>query len=158
MGKFNRNENSGSGRDFGRSDFKRRDFGDRDRRREMHKAVCDECGRDCEVPFEPTSGKPVYCSDCFEKKDGARPATSRSFQDRGPRRPDFQRRSEPAVQNNMQFQGIENKLDRIIELLSIKSVKEDKKVETQPKEVKEIKVVTEKKPKTVKKKSPAKKK
>lgn len=33
--------------------------------RTMHPAVCSSCGRDTMVPFVPTSGKPVYCSDCF---------------------------------------------------------------------------------------------
>jgi len=36
--------------------------------REMHKAVCSECGKECEVPFQPTEGKPVFCRDCFAKK------------------------------------------------------------------------------------------
>jgi len=36
--------------------------------REMHKAVCAECGKDCEVPFKPTEGKPVLCKECFMKK------------------------------------------------------------------------------------------
>ncbi len=36
----------------------------------LHKATCDKCGRDCEVPFKPTKDKDVYCSKCF-KKDGA---------------------------------------------------------------------------------------
>ncbi|MBN2141719.1 DNA-directed RNA polymerase [Candidatus Woesearchaeota archaeon] len=36
--------------------------------REMHKAVCTECGAECEVPFKPTEGKPVLCRDCFAKK------------------------------------------------------------------------------------------
>jgi len=34
----------------------------------MYPAVCDKCGKPCEVPFKPTSGKPVYCSACFEGK------------------------------------------------------------------------------------------
>ena len=34
----------------------------------MHQATCDKCGKQCEVPFKPTSGKPVYCSACFEGK------------------------------------------------------------------------------------------
>lgn len=34
----------------------------------MTKVTCDSCGKECEVPFKPTSNKPVYCSDCFEKK------------------------------------------------------------------------------------------
>ncbi|MBW2991568.1 DNA-directed RNA polymerase [Candidatus Woesearchaeota archaeon] len=35
--------------------------------RTMHKAVCAECGVECEVPFEPTEGRPVYCKECFAK-------------------------------------------------------------------------------------------
>ena len=33
--------------------------------REMFEAVCAECGNACKVPFKPTEGKPVYCSECF---------------------------------------------------------------------------------------------
>ncbi|MEK6906521.1 MAG: CxxC-x17-CxxC domain-containing protein [Nanoarchaeota archaeon] len=32
---------------------------------EKHKAVCSKCKKDCEVPFKPTEGKPVYCRECF---------------------------------------------------------------------------------------------
>lgn len=39
----------------------------------MHDAVCDKCRKDCQVPFRPTGGKPVYCNNCFE-----RPSESRS--------------------------------------------------------------------------------
>lgn len=28
-------------------------------------AVCAQCGKDTIVPFEPRSGRPVYCRDCF---------------------------------------------------------------------------------------------
>jgi len=35
--------------------------------REMSKAVCSDCKKDCEVPFKPTEGKPVFCRDCFPK-------------------------------------------------------------------------------------------
>ncbi len=38
-----------------------------DEPRKMFKAVCSDCGQDCEVPFEPTEGKPVRCPDCFKK-------------------------------------------------------------------------------------------
>jgi len=34
----------------------------------MHQAICDQCGKSCEVPFRPTSGKPVYCNVCFGGK------------------------------------------------------------------------------------------
>ncbi len=33
--------------------------------RQMFPAVCAECGRDTEVPFEPRGDRPVYCSDCY---------------------------------------------------------------------------------------------
>ncbi|MBE0415292.1 MAG: zinc-ribbon domain containing protein [Dehalococcoidia bacterium] len=36
-------------------------------RRQMYPAVCAECGKQTEVPFEPREGKPVYCSDCYNK-------------------------------------------------------------------------------------------
>ncbi|MFC1969847.1 CxxC-x17-CxxC domain-containing protein [Chloroflexota bacterium] len=35
--------------------------------REMFPAICAECGKDTEVPFEPHDGRPVYCSDCYSK-------------------------------------------------------------------------------------------
>ena len=34
--------------------------------REMHKATCADCGKECTVPFKPTEGKPVYCRDCYQ--------------------------------------------------------------------------------------------
>ena len=34
-------------------------------RRQMFPAVCAQCGKDTEVPFEPREGRPVYCSDCY---------------------------------------------------------------------------------------------
>lgn len=35
--------------------------------RQMFPAVCAECGKETEVPFEPREGRPVYCSDCYSK-------------------------------------------------------------------------------------------
>ena len=40
--------------------------------RQMFPARCSECGKDTEVPFEPSSGRPVYCSDCYRKVKIAR--------------------------------------------------------------------------------------
>lgn len=36
--------------------------------REMHDTVCAECGEATQVPFKPTNGRPVYCSNCFSKR------------------------------------------------------------------------------------------
>ena len=35
---------------------------------EMTKVICSTCKSECEVPFKPTSSKPIYCNDCFTKK------------------------------------------------------------------------------------------
>ena len=35
--------------------------------REMHKTKCNDCGNECEVPFKPIEGRPVYCRDCYRK-------------------------------------------------------------------------------------------
>ena len=75
----------------------------------MHKAVCDKCGKECEVPFKPTSNKPIYCNQCF----------SRESKDKG------------SDQVNKQFEIINVKLDKILKALSPSiSTKEDKKKKT----------------------------
>ncbi|MCH7522751.1 MAG: zinc-ribbon domain containing protein [Chloroflexi bacterium] len=40
--------------------------------RQMHDAVCADCGSACQVPFMPTQDRPVYCSDCFSKHKPSR--------------------------------------------------------------------------------------
>ena len=59
-----------------------RDFGDRP---EMFDAVCSDCGDDCQVPFKPSRGKPVLCSDCFRGSEGREERGGRD-RDRGDRR------------------------------------------------------------------------
>ena len=41
-----------------------------DHSRQMFRATCSDCGNSCEVPFKPSGGKPVLCSDCFGNKGG----------------------------------------------------------------------------------------
>jgi CxxC-x17-CxxC domain-containing protein len=68
MAYFNQDNRGGGNRFSGNSRGGSR-FGGRDGGRPMmHKAVCDECGNSCEVPFRPTGDKPIYCSNCFESK------------------------------------------------------------------------------------------
>lgn len=115
------NRSYGSGGDRGFGGGNRRSFGGGDRGpREMHKAICSNCGRECEVPFRPTGEKPVYCSDCFEKF-GRDERPNRRFDDRPQRRPDFTPR-EQGPQNNDQFRELNAKLDRIIGLLQPKTI------------------------------------
>ena len=36
--------------------------------RQMYPAVCSECGKETQVPFQPRGDKPGYCSDCFASR------------------------------------------------------------------------------------------
>jgi len=65
MARFDR----GPRRDFNRGGGGFNRFGPR----EMHKATCAECGKECEVPFKPTEGRDVFCRDCFMKRKGIKP-------------------------------------------------------------------------------------
>ena len=141
MGDFNSNfdkRRSGRGR-FNRKSsgsFGRRDRG-RDRRserHEMHSAICDKCGKDCEVPFKPTQGKPLYCNDCF--KDKGREAGSRSG---------FGKQN-----NNENFDQINKKLDKILNILE--TAKEPVEEEEQPELKKPKKTAKKPTKKTAKKK------
>jgi len=82
-----------------RKDF-RRDSNNYSRNRsdiEMTKVICSSCGKECEVPFKPTSSKPVYCDECFAKKGKFR-------SDKGP---------------NKDFEIINEKLNKIMKALKI---------------------------------------
>ena len=110
-----RSSSRGSSRGPSRSEGSRRDGASRRSgsssggRRElsMTKVVCDSCGNDCEVPFKPTSNKPVYCSDCFEK-NGGKSSSSRSS-DRAPSR-----------HSEGDLDVINEKLNKIMKALKIK--------------------------------------
>ena len=38
--------------------------------KQMYKVKCANCGIDTEVPFEPRSGRPVYCRECYQQMGG----------------------------------------------------------------------------------------
>jgi len=89
----------------------------------MHQAICDKCGKPCEVPFKPTSGKPVYCSACFEGKKeignnrGGDRFSQKSYGGyKAPIRPDF--RSDASKENNnevkKQLEILNGKMDLLI--------------------------------------------
>jgi len=70
--------------------------------REMHKAVCSECGQECEVPFKPAEGRPVFCKDCFMKKKG---------ESRGERRPSNENASSESSEESFEEQPGEKSED-----------------------------------------------
>ncbi len=125
MGDFNRGRRSsfgdrGGNRGGGYQSRGRSSFGggarsfDRGGDRQMFKSVCSNCGKECEVPFRPTSGKPVYCSDCFEKMGG------RGQDSQRPERSNFRTPAPNFDQNKAQFDALNTKLDKILRLLEPK--------------------------------------
>ena len=78
----------------------------------MFNAICDECGDNCMVPFEPRNGNPVLCSNCFAKKEG-RGNDTRSFSP-----------SPRATAGNIDLSEINAKLDKIIKMLSPETPKD----------------------------------
>jgi CxxC-x17-CxxC domain-containing protein len=78
-----------SGRDSGKSNFQEK---------RMYSAICTECGNKCEVPFRPTGGKPIYCSNCFRKGDNTGGKNVEKFKE--------------------QFELLNAKLDNILKLLT----------------------------------------
>lgn len=105
--------------------------------REMFTATCADCGSTCQVPFRPTNGKPVFCSNCFGEKKSAGPRDSSS---------------QPRNKND--FEQLNAKLDKILSLLSPKTVVKEAvaeiKEEIKELEAKEEPVKIEKKTKVAK--------
>ncbi len=116
MANFNRERRPSGDRNFGRRDFAGRDRSrgfDRGEDRQMYKTTCSNCGKQCEVPFRPTNGKPVYCSDCF--KNSRRGASLDSPRPEGS---DF--RAPGFDQNKNEFDALNIKLDKILRILEPK--------------------------------------
>lgn len=125
-GRSNYGGDRGGRRSFGGG---RRDFGGG--RPEMFSTVCDNCGKDCEVPFKPSQDKPVYCSDCFrtmapQRDDrGSRDNRSSrrdSYSDRGdsfrPRESSSSNNAGDIAQLKEQLNSISAKLDKLVRILT----------------------------------------
>ncbi|MEK9132813.1 MAG: CxxC-x17-CxxC domain-containing protein [Patescibacteria group bacterium] len=70
----------------------------RHRQTTMHSAICSECDQECEVPFKPVGGKPVFCKRCFKNQGDTKPRDS--------------------SMTNDQFKILDSKLDKILDLLN----------------------------------------
>ena len=44
--------------------------------KQMFAATCADCHKQCEVPFQPSGDKPVYCKECFNKRREGTPRDS----------------------------------------------------------------------------------
>ncbi|MCB9248694.1 MAG: hypothetical protein H6613_09185 [Ignavibacteriales bacterium] len=125
MRNFSGNNRSERGKDFSKRGS--RDSG----RPSMHQATCSNCGKDCEVPFKPTSGKPIFCSNCFDKSQNDGPKKyGKERSDRKFKSDDSRKRSFDYSNSSADNKGKENdqlkkeigilnkKVDKILEILS----------------------------------------
>ena len=95
MKNFNRDDRSSSSGGFGRKFGGGKSFGssrfDRDGGKPARfKAVCSQCGENCELPFRPSGERPVFCSNCFSKQqDNGGDSRSSNFASDRRERPSF---------------------------------------------------------------------
>lgn len=111
----------------------------RDMDRQMYDVVCGKCGKDCQVPFKPSSDKPVFCDDCFGKEKKVRDSGGRG--------------SNEIME---QIKMLNKKIDQLVELVNSKlstknGEKTDVEVEVKESAKKIEKKVTEKVKKAAKK-------
>src|SRR3989344_6145299 len=138
MKNFQNNNNKGEGLGVGNSGNK-----------QMFQAVCSECKKDCEVPFRPSSDKPVYCKECFSKKRGGGNQSNSSrgdrpnFQPHHPPRPDH-KPMPPHDDTRRQLAEMNSKLDRLIGAIEKMSVPQADFVVPTPKKTKETKITKKK--------------
>lgn len=140
------------GRDFNKPRFNNGGGEDRP----MFPAVCDDCGKSCQVPFRPSGDKPVRCSDCFGNNRETSPRddrggrsfdkpsfTKNTYRDTPVHTPDFK----------SDFIALGQKLDTVISLLQgmqapkkelSEIIKSAVTAEAAPKAKKEVKAVTKK--------------
>jgi CxxC-x17-CxxC domain-containing protein len=118
------------GRNESRNDYRpQRSFRDQGSRfdrprndRPSFDATCDNCGKQCSVPFKPTQDKPIFCDECFkDNKDAGRGHASNALEAR--------------------LENLETKVDQLISLLSPQAPK-TKKVITKRAEKLEEEVVS----------------
>ena len=110
------------------TDRDNRDYFDRrGEERRMFPAVCAQCNRDCQVPFQPDGSKPILCSNCYGKSQGGfenkRPSYNNdrrpTLYDRNPQPKVFEQNpKQVSNQTNELLVSINAKLEKILNLMS----------------------------------------
>lgn len=137
MNNYNQENNSGRrmtgarfrGKRTGGRRFDRRNQG----RSNMFPVTCDKCGKNCEVPFRPTVGKPVFCSDCFENKGKGKNHFGKSSS------------GENYEKLKEQFGILNAKLDKILSFLASDVISKSAPKENVSQQIQEIKEMKPKK-------------
>lgn len=134
-------------RDGGGRNYERPSWGSGDRNRGMHRTICAQCGKSCEVPFRPIEGRPVYCNDCFQnKREGGNFGRPERFQksDFGGNSNFFKPEFSQSGQRNdgdikRQLEILNSKIDRLIN--AMEAMRSHKPVGAEVKTVKDVEAV-----------------
>jgi CxxC-x17-CxxC domain-containing protein len=153
MSYHNRGNHSGNNRNSRQARFGRE-------RSEMFSATCANCGKHCEVPFRPTGNKPVLCRECFQNKQSSdwRRPEQKSFDRPTFNRDDNRKRTNEVPDYKAQFEVLNLKMDKILELLTSKTARtapleseiSEEAIDDIVEEVEEENITKEKKPKKTK--------
>lgn len=121
---------------------------------QLFDVTCDDCAKQCQVPFRPSSDKPVYCRDCFSKKGDRTPSFG------GQERRDFGRdnRSSGSVSRPVapdsriddikkQLEVVNTKLDQLLQSVKEKAISKAVAEAKEVKPEKKTKPITKKKSK-----------
>lgn len=100
------------GRDFDRGG--RGGFHSDERR--MYSAICDNCGKKCEVPFMPSEGRKTYCKECFDSGAAGERKNTDSYSNVS------NNSNKTADAYKGQFEALNTKLDEILNLLAPKNI------------------------------------
>ena len=93
---------------------------------EFFAATCSSCGKACEVPFRPSSDRPVFCRDCFATQDRderLRTASPRFEREGGYQKREFTPRDSspthggPAGDVSKQIEALSKKIDALTRLV-----------------------------------------
>lgn len=128
---------------------------------ELFPATCSTCHKPCEVPFKPSSDKPVYCSACFGKKNQDETREFRTDDKRSDR--EFKRDARPlreeraprfesatatsdadVAEMKRQLSSLEGKMNRVLDLLNAQANAPETEVVPVPVAAKVTKVSTKK--------------
>jgi CxxC-x17-CxxC domain-containing protein len=98
-------------------------FNSSDRPAQKFTAVCANCSKKCEVPFRPTSGRSVFCRDCFHHA-GDNAQSNRGTSDttsRAPYKPQPVQSDNRIGEIKLLVEKMESKIDSIVAMLENQS-------------------------------------
>jgi len=75
--------------------------------RKVYSIVCDECGKDAEVPFKPKDGRKVYCKNCYRNMKKKRKKSEREAEEEFLTEEKNQEAAEIVKKNIEEIQAIE---------------------------------------------------